>query len=94
MQSIAAPLLLGSWWALIPGGIFAAIGLGFFVASAAIIVPIALIGGGILLLALNMTSRRKLLEQVEAPRTGPEADHAPDFEPIGAAESGPDADHA
>lgn len=104
--AVAAPFLFvfltkpgERWWALIPGGIFGAIGLGFLIAEAEIIIPVVLIGGGLILLGRTLFKRERAVVYVEPseerPLTGPEADRPqPEYEPIGTRGSGPDADHA
>ena len=76
MFAIAIPFLVvfardtRNWWALIPGGIMAAIGLSFLVAGAAIqfIVPAILILVGVWILA------RQLIRKEPAPKEGLEAE--------------------
>ncbi len=84
MFVIALPFLFvflrhprANWWALIPGGIMASIGLGLMagVGSLEYIVPVALILGGLFLMGSRFVARPQA-----APASGP------------AAESGPEAD--
>jgi hypothetical protein len=58
------------WWALIPGGILASVGVGFLIQQLVYIVPIALIAGGAFLI-LHKGNREESPEPV---LTGPEAD--------------------
>ncbi len=81
------------WWALIPGGILASIGVGLFVSSIALVLPVAFIIAGIVLLTRQARQRRAAdapSMEPPAPRYGPEADRpAPEFEPLGAREPEP-----
>jgi hypothetical protein len=91
MFAVAAPFLFvfvrnpRNWWALIPGGIMASIGLGFMmsITSVQYIVPAALIVGGLLLIGRQFV--RRPAEPVASPS---ERDVAPELEPV----SGPEAD--
>ncbi len=64
------------WWALIPGGIMAAIAVGLLVNSILPAIPVLMIIGGIYLLVRNLGSRKAAtMEPVAAaPKTGLEAD--------------------
>lgn len=64
------------WWALIPGGIMAAIAAGLLVDSLLPVIPVLMIVGGIYLVVRNMTGQKvpKMEPIVAAPATGPEAD--------------------
>ena len=70
-----------NWWALIPGGIMGFMGLGFSLGAAEsmnYVMPIALIAGGILLLAGPLLRHNR--PQLAA--TGPEADKPNSAQPI------------
>jgi hypothetical protein len=78
MFAIAAPFVFvfltnprERWWALIPGGIMLAIGIGLWVQTVELLVAIVLIGIGILLLARQFLGGPR---KPPAPTTGPEAD--------------------
>ncbi len=62
-----------NWWALIPAGIMSLVGLGLFTASFPYILPIALIGSGVVLL-LWQFGRKESTNTPELPKTGPGAD--------------------
>ncbi len=66
------------WWALIPGGIMAVIGLSFLVAEAAIefVGPVVLVLAGVWILARQFIRRKPVAPEVPAP-TGPEAEKPP-----------------
>jgi hypothetical protein len=64
------------WWALIPAGIMTFIGLGIFLVSFEYILPIALIGIGVVLL-VRQFARREGMSTPELPKTGPQADKPP-----------------
>ena len=82
-----------NWWALIPGGIMAALGIAFMVAGFAYLIPVVLIAAGIFVLVRQMGSRAQqpLGEPpAAAPKTGPQADHpVVEFTPLGNKESEP-----
>jgi hypothetical protein len=91
MFAIAAPFFYvyfrdrSKWWALIPGGIMAALGVGILLSDFAYVFPAALIVAGIYLLVRQFGGRG-----AAQPQTGPAADKpVKSFEPI----SGPEADH-
>lgn len=106
--AIAAPFLYvyltnrNNWWALIPGGIMATIGLAFFVAGMAYLIPVFMILVGIYLLvrqtngkksAATQTSTPEAPAQPSTPQYGPEADKPlAEFEPLGARGNGPKFD--
>jgi uncharacterized membrane protein HdeD (DUF308 family) len=79
MFAIAAPFIYvylrnnKNWWALIPGGMMAVIGLGLLINSLVTVLPALLIVAGIYLLVRNF-SGSKAKSAPSAPRTGPEAD--------------------
>lgn len=58
-----------NWWALIPGGILALMGLGFLIAESAVeyILPAAMIIGGILILVRQLTKREQPAPVEELP---------------------------
>jgi hypothetical protein len=70
------------WWALIPGGVLAAIGIAFLIAEAALdyigAVVLLLVGGAILVGVL----RRKPAPEAAAPPAEPEGAKIPEPEPI------------
>lgn len=78
------------WWALIPGGILASIGVGLFLSSIALVLPVLFIVAGIVLLTRQAKQRRaKAAPSMEpsVPQYGPEADRPlPEFEPLGTRE--------
>ena len=95
MFAIALPFLVvfirnpRDWWALIPGGIMAAIGLGLVVNTFELVIPAALIVAGLFLLVRALGGERRAAEPVETPHYGPETDRVPPAPP----QSGPEADH-
>ncbi len=69
-----------NWWALIPGGIMAAIGLSFLAGAGAfnLLVPAILIAGGVFLLARQFLGGAAPSAPATEPMTGPAADKAPE----------------
>jgi hypothetical protein len=63
-----------NWWALIPAGIMTLVGLGLFTASFPLIMPIALIGSGVLLLLWQFGRNKESTGTPALPKSGPEAD--------------------
>ncbi len=61
------------WWALIPGGIMASIGVGLLFSALAYVIPGVMIVFGIYLLAHQLISPRQKKSE-SSPKTGPEAD--------------------
>lgn len=84
MFAIAIPFLVvftlnrKLWWALIPGGVLAIIGIAFLIAEAAVqfILPVVFIVLGIVILVRMFT--RKELPQAESPADGSEVEELPD----------------
>jgi hypothetical protein len=88
MFAIAAPFIYvygrnrQHWWALIPGGIMAAIGAGLLLDSILPIIPALMIVGGIYLVVRNLDGQKapkmepiaKMEPIVTVAKTGPEAD--------------------
>lgn len=80
MLAIALPFFVvflrntSNWWALIPGGILAVIGLGFLIAEAAVeyVVPAAMIIGGVLILVRQFTKREQPAQVEELPEEEPQ----------------------
>ena len=58
------------WWALIPGGILASVGIGFLIQQLIYVIPVVLIAGGLFLI-FRKGGRG---EPPDRPLTGPEAD--------------------
>jgi uncharacterized membrane protein HdeD (DUF308 family) len=79
MFAIALPFLYvylndkKKWWALIPGGIMAAVGLGLLVSAVVAFLPVLLILAGVYLLVRQISENRSKTA-ASAPKTGPEAD--------------------
>ncbi len=95
--AIAAPFFIvlvinprRNWWALIPGGILAAIGFGLTVAAIEYLIPAIMLVAGIYLLLRYM---RGAGSAPERPRRGPEADLEPPSQHREGPDSGPEADH-
>lgn len=65
-----------NWWALIPGGILAMVGLGLLISSIAFAIPALMIVGGVYLLVRQLTGKNTE-DTPSAPKTGPEADKPP-----------------
>jgi hypothetical protein len=80
MLAIALPFFVvylrntSNWWALIPGGILAVMGLGFLIAEAAVeyVVPAAMIIGGVLILVRQFTKREQPAQVEELPEEEPQ----------------------
>lgn len=80
MFAIALPFFVvflrnrANWWALIPGGIMAMIGLAFMTGSlASYLIPVVLIAAGLFLLARQFAVAGKTAAP-DMPKSGPEAD--------------------
>jgi|YNPNPStandDraft_1061719.scaffolds.fasta_scaffold47114_2 hypothetical protein len=80
MFAIALPFIVvflrnrANWWALIPGGIMATIGLAFMMGSVVTyVIPAVLIAAGLFLLGRQFVGGGKITPS-DTPRTGPEAD--------------------
>ncbi len=95
MFAIAAPFFYvyfrdhSKWWALIPGGIMAALGVGILLSDFAYVFPAALIVAGIYLLVRQFSARGAAQPQAVTAADQP----VKSFEPIGTPASGPEADH-
>ncbi len=82
MFAIAAPFFYvylrnrQNWWALIPSGIMAFIGLGLLMDSVPYLVPAVLILIGVVLLVRQFSGSKPASALVSEPLTGPEADKA------------------